>query len=748
MKAMPLTFEGFQGKGELEFSSSSLDSFTQQHQQAHQNHHQEQLQEKWQSNNSVKSKQNCCFVGSEPTSVLDARRSPSPPTSSSTLSSFQGSGNGGGGGSGGGASTDTTTNGAGTAVVSGNSSSNNNYHPSSVDISTEKCVQLGMEDWEGVLSGSPSQEQSILRLIMGDIEDPSLGFNKLLPSGSGPQDMEFNGGFGAVDQVFGFENMSNANLISNVHDPSTLHGPTSEFPLLSNNARISSVMTQQNPNPGVPVSANNLLPVTFHQPQQGIEATEEKPQILNPISQSQHHFGQNPTMFLPLSYAQMQEHHHLLSPPPPKRHNQGPNSQGVPKVPSFDRRSELFLQRQNPHHQQQNELQILQQQQRQGGITAKQKLMCDELAIQQLQQAIINPICQAAELIETGNPILAQGILARLNHQLSLPIGKPYHRVAFYFKEALQLLLHNNYNINNSMISPCSLIFKIGAYKTFSEISPIIQFANFTCNQALLEAFEGFDRIHILDFDIGYGGQWSSLMQELSLRNGGAPSLKITAFASPSSHSELELGLTQENLRIFAGEINMPFELQILGLESLNSGLSPLPIRIPEKEVIAVNLPIGSFSSYPSILPLVVRYVKQLSPKVVVSMDRGCERTDLPFAHQVNQTIQSYSSLLESLDAVNVNLDAMQKIERFLIQPCIEKIVLGRQRCPDRTPPWKNLFLQSGFTPITFSNFTESQADCLVQRTPVKGFHVEKKQSSLVLCWQRKELISASAWRC
>ncbi|KAA8538902.1 hypothetical protein F0562_025594 [Nyssa sinensis] len=28
------------------------------------------------------------------------------------------------------------------------------------------------------------------------------------------------------------------------------------------------------------------------------------------------------------------------------------------------------------------------------------------------------------------------------------------------------------------------------------------------------------------------------------------------------------------------------------------------------------------------------------------------------------------------------------------------------------------------------------------------GFHVEKRQSSLVLCWQRKELILASAWRC
>ncbi|OAY49343.1 scarecrow-like protein 6 [Manihot esculenta] len=716
MKAMPLPFDDFQGKGVLDFSSSSsssLDSFSQLPPQ-----NQQQQQQKWQNNNA---KENYCYVGSEPTSVLEARRSPSPPTSSSTLSSSQGGSNGGGGG----ASTETTTGVA--AAVSG--------FPSG-DISTEKCGQLGMEDWEGVLPGSPSQEQSILRLIMGDVEDPSLGLNKLLQSGSGSQEMEFNAGFGVVDQGFGFEPMNSSSLVNNI-DPS-VHGTSSEFPLLSHNAKNGSVLSQ-NPNPVIPTSAGNLLLGMF---QHG----EEKPQIFNPqvtTNQNPAQFGENPAMFLPLSYAQLQEHQ-LLSAPPAKRLNSGPfgaNYQ-VPKVPFSDSKPDLFLQRQQ---QQQHQIQMLQQQR---PAMMKQKIMTDELAVQQLQQAILNPICQAAELIESGNPVLAQGILARLNHQLSLSIGKPHIRAAFYFKEALQLLLHMNNTTIPSSVSACSLISKIGAYKSFSEISPILQFANFTCNQALLEACEGFDRIHIIDFDIGFGGQWASLMQELAMRNGGVPSLKITAFASPSSHDEVELGFTQENLRIFASEINMPFEVEILGLESINSGSWSLPFRASEKEVIAVNLPIGPFSNYPSSLPVALRFVKQLSPKVVVSLDKGCDRTDLPFAHQVNHSIQSYSSLLESLEAVNMNLDVLQKIERSLVQPGIENIVLGRHRHPDRTPTWRSLFLQTGFTPFQFSNFAESQAECLVQRTPVRGFNVEKRQSSLVLCWQGKELISASAWRC
>ncbi|KAI9399763.1 hypothetical protein POPTR_002G144200v4 [Populus trichocarpa] len=702
MKAMPLPFENFQGKGLPDFSSSSTTSSPDPF---HQHHH------KWQNNDS---KESCGFlVGStEPTSVLDTISRQSPPTSSSTLSSSQG-----GGGGGGGASTETTND---VAAACGSSPS--------VD---EKCgPQLGMEDWESVLSGSPSQEQSIIRLIMGDIEDPALGLNKLLQSGSRSQDTELNAsGFGVVDQVFGFEvpNMctASANLVVNNNniDPSSIHG-------------IS------------------LLPGLFqqHQQQQASFDQDEKPQILNPgaiTNQNQHQFVQNPAMLLPLSYAQLEEHHnnlHFLSPPPLKRLNSGHvGANYMPKV--FDLRPpELFLPLQQ--QQQQNHQFQMMQQQRQGMIT-KQKIAIDELANQQqLQHAIINPICEAAELIETGNPVLAQGILARLNHQLSVPIGKPYQRTAFYFKEALQLLL--NMNNNNSIGTAYNPIFKIGAYKSFSEISPILQFANFTCNQALLEAFEGFERIHVVDFDIGYGGQWASLMQELALRNGGAPSLKITAFVSPSSHDELELelGFTQENLRIFASEINMPFELEILSLESLGSVSRPMTLCTLDKEVIAVNLPLGVFSNYPSTLPVVLRFVKQLSPKVVVSLDSGCDRSDLPFAHHINHAIQSYTSLLESLDAVNVNLDILQKIERFLVQPCIERMVLGRHGCSDRTTPWRSLFLQSGFTPLTFSNFTESQAECLVQRTPVKGFHVEKKQSSLVLCWQQRDLVSVSAWSC
>lgn len=696
MKAMPLPFEEFQGKGVLDFSSNSSSSDSALLALLQQPPHKLERRR-------------------EPTSVLDIGKSPSPPTSTSTLSSSHG------GSSGGGSAASAT-------AVSGNNP---------VEIGTEKCG-LGMEDWESVLPSSPSQEQSILRLIMGDVEDPSMGLSKILQPGLGSHEIDFNAGFGMVDQGFPFESFTTGSNLE-----SSLPGSCPDF------SRIGSV---SNPtNPIFASSAGNLMsasmPPFHHQQHPPLESMDEKPQIFNPqmiINQNQAQFTQNPAMFLPLPYAQLQEHN-LLSPPPAKRLNSGPGGGGgpnyqVPKVVPFaGSGQELYLRRQ------QQQLQMLQQ--RPTMPNTKPKIGTDELANQQLQQAIIDQVFKAAELIETGNPVLAQGILARLNHQLS-PVGKPFQRAAFYFKEALNLLLHMNGSSTTPPFSSYNMIFKIGAYKSFSEISPIVQFANFTCNQALLEAFEGYDRIHIIDFDIGYGGQWASLMQELMLRSSGAPSMKITAFASPSTHDDLELGFTQENLKHFANEINMSFEIEVVKLESLNPASWQLPFHVPENEAIAVNLPISSFSNYPSTLPLVLGFVKQLSPKIVVSLDRGCDRTDVPFAHHLIHALQSYSGLIESLDAVNMNMDVLQKIERFLLQPSIEKIVLGRHRALERSPPWRSLFMQAGFSPLAFSNFTESQADCLVQRTPVRGFHVEKRQSSLALFWQRRELIAASAWRC
>jgi hypothetical protein len=130
---------------------------------------------------------------------------------------------------------------------------------------------------------------------------------------------------------------------------------------------------------------------------------------------------------------------------------------------------------------------------------------------------------------------------------------------------------------------------------------------------------------------------------------------------------------------------------------------------------------------------------------------RSCDRGELPFAAHLFQAFQSCVFLLESLDAVGTAADVGAKIERFLIQPRIERCVVERYRAAaagDKTPPWRAMLASAGFVPVQASSFAEAQAESLLKKVPVRGFRVEKRAGSLVLHWQRGELVSVSAWRC
>ncbi|XP_075522919.1 scarecrow-like protein 6 isoform X3 [Primulina tabacum] len=366
------------------------------------------------------------------------------------------------------------------------------------------------------------------------------------------------------------------------------------------------------------------------------------------------------------------------------------------------------------------------------------------------QQVVCDLLYKAAESMMAGNFSIAQGILARLNQLLS-PIAEPFLRSAFYVKEALQSVLVPNHiaALPPRIPTPFDGMFKMGAYKVFSEVSPVIQFTNFTANQAFLEALDDAKQMHIIDFDIGFGAHWSSFLQELPRKNGGATSLKITAFVSPCTYHAIEISLMHENLAHFANDLGIKFELDVVNIDSFdpNSGSVPL-FRASESEVIAVNFPIWSFTSCLPSLPSYICLIKKLSPKIIVSLDHGFERIDLPFSHHILHTLRYYEALLDSVDAASVASDAANKIEKFLFQPRIENTVLGRLFYPDIMAPWRNLFTTAGFLPAPISNFSETQAECVLNRTQVRGFHVERRQASLVLCWQQCELISVSVWTC
>lgn len=451
--------------------------------------------------------------------------------------------------------------------------------------------------------------------------------------------------------------------------------------------------------------------------------------------------GQNPQNF----NSQMIVNPSSQQPPPPPLQIRF-RQPGLQKPPAFDQSHEFLLKKQNQQlslHQQRSMM----------AVVAKQEPPSPPPDYHQ-KQLICDQLYAAAELMLSGNFSHAQGILARLNHQLPSAMApyKPIERSGFYFKEALQMqmaFLISKCNPTSRVVpTPSNGMFKMCAYQVLSEVSPIIQFMNFTSNQTLLEALDDADYIHIIDFDIGFGAQWASFIQELPRRkntNGGnGCSLKITAFASPSTHHPVELGLMHENLSQFAHELGISFELEVVNLDSFD----PNSFSVSVNAAVGVNFPIWSTSTRLAAIPSLLHFIKHLSPRIVVSLDRGCERMDLTFPQYLMEGLHYYEALLESIDAANIPSYTVNKIEKFLLQPEIESMVMGKVQFPETVAHWKTMFEAGGYTAADLSDFAEAQADLVVKMSEVRGFDVEKRNGSLVLRWQKRELMAVSAWKC
>ncbi|XP_027178229.1 scarecrow-like protein 15 [Coffea eugenioides] len=358
----------------------------------------------------------------------------------------------------------------------------------------------------------------------------------------------------------------------------------------------------------------------------------------------------------------------------------------------------------------------------------------------------VDELIRLAECFETNSLHLTHVILGRLNQRLRGPTGKPLQRAAFYFKEALQTLLTGSTRLTQPSTSS-EVIQSIKAHKAFSNISPVPMFSSFTANQAVLEAVDGSMLIHVIDFDIGLGGHWASFMKELAdkaeLRKAAPPVLRITAVVG--EEYAMESKLIRENLSQFARELNIGFDLDFVLVRTFEF-CSFKAIKFMEGEKVAILL---SPTIFRRVGTGFLSDLRRVSPHVVVHLD--CEGLigfgTMSFRQTLIDGLEFYSTLLESLEAANGGGGAddwMNKMESFVIYPKILEAVGVAGR---RGAPWREAFVAAGLRPVALSQFADFQAECLIRRVQVRGFHVARRQAEMLLCWHERALVATSAWR-
>ncbi|XP_020104070.1 DELLA protein SLN1-like, partial [Ananas comosus] len=198
-------------------------------------------------------------------------------------------------------------------------------------------------------------------------------------------------------------------------------------------------------------------------------------------------------------------------------------------------------------------------------------------------------------------------------------------------------------------------------YSHFYESCPYLKFAHFTANQAILEAFAGCRRVHVIDFGMKQGTQWPALIQALALRPGGPPSFRLTGIGPPQPDSTDALQQVGWKLAQFAEAIRVDFRYRGLVAASL-ADLEPYMLLDPdegegegpgaEAEAVAVNsvFELHRLLARPGALEKVLGTVRAVRPKIVTVVEQEANHNAGSFLERFTEALHYYSTLFDSLE--------------------------------------------------------------------------------------------------
>ncbi|KAK7411229.1 hypothetical protein VNO78_02662 [Psophocarpus tetragonolobus] len=281
-------------------------------------------------------------------------------------------------------------------------------------------------------------------------------------------------------------------------------------------------------------------------------------------------------------------------------------------------------------------------------------------------------------------------------------------------------------------------------YNHYYEACPYLKFAHFTANQAILEAFNGHDCVHVIDFNLMQGLQWPALIQALALRPGGPPFLRLTGFVPRDS-------VIGQRLAELARSVNVRFSFHGVSACRLED-VKPWMLQVSPNEAVAVNSIMQLhrvLGSGPSVTENVLSMIRSLNPKIVTLVEQEANHNGDFFLERFTEALHYYSTVFDSLEACPVEPD--KALAEMYLQREIFNVVCceGAARVERHEPlaKWRERLGRAGFRPLHLGSNAFKQANMLLSLFSAEGYCVEENQGCLTLGWHSRPLIAASAWQ-
>ncbi|XP_066359710.1 protein SCARECROW-like [Miscanthus floridulus] len=364
---------------------------------------------------------------------------------------------------------------------------------------------------------------------------------------------------------------------------------------------------------------------------------------------------------------------------------------------------------------------------------------------------LLTLLLQCAEAVNADNLDDAHRWLLEIAEQAT-PFGTSTQRVAAYFAEAMSARLVSSCLGIYAPLPPGNPVAArlhggrvAAAFQVFNGISPFVKFSHFTANQAIQEAFEREDRVHIIDLDIMQGLQWPGLFHILASRPGGPPRVRLTGLGASMD----ALQATGKRLSDFADTLGLPFEFCAVAEKAGN--VDPDKLGVTRREAVAVHWLHHSLYDVTGSDSNTLWLIQRLAPKVVTMVEQDLSQSGSFLARFV-EAIHYYSALFDSLDA-SYGEDSPERhvVEQQLLSREIRNVLAvgGPARTGDVkfVGSWREKLAQSGFCAASLAGGAAAQASLLLGMFPSDGYTLVEENGALKLGWKDLCLLTASAWR-
>ncbi|XP_040991826.1 protein SHORT-ROOT-like [Juglans microcarpa x Juglans regia] len=379
-------------------------------------------------------------------------------------------------------------------------------------------------------------------------------------------------------------------------------------------------------------------------------------------------------------------------------------------------------------------------------------------------------LLETARAIAEKNSTRVQHLVWMLN-ELSSPYGDTDQKLAAHFLQALFSRMTDSGDrcyrtLASASEKTCSFESTRKMVLKFQEVSPWTTFGHVACNGAIMEAFEGEPKLHIVDFSNTYCTQWPTLLEALATRSDETPHLRLTTVVATKSSGSTggvaavhkvmkEIGSRMEK---FARLMGVPFKFNVIHHGGDLSDLNIEKLDLKDDEALAINC-VGTLHSITPVRnrrDYLISAFRRLQPRIVTVVEEEADLDvgvdGLEFVKGFEECLRWFRVYFEALDESFPRTSN----ERLMLEREAGRAIVDLVACPpsesverrESAVCWSRRLHACGFGPVSYSDEVCDDVRALLRRYK-EGWSMTQCSdvAGIFLSWKDQPVVWASSWR-